>query len=380
MNIPFFIPNITETEIDAVTATLRSNWLTSGPRVAEFETEFAKAVKAPHALAVNSCTAGLHLALVASGIGVGDEVIVPTMTFAATASVVIHAGARPVLVDVDPETLLMDPDAVERAITSRTRAVVPVHYGGQPCDMTRLIAIARSHNLLIIEDAAHAFPAEVEGGMVGSLGDVTCFSFYANKTLTTGEGGMVTTADTALAEKIGRMRLHGLNRQAWDRFKIPKAWDYDIAEPGYKYNLTDIAAAIGLGQLSRADELWKKRQSLAELYGELLTNVPGVKPLTVLSDRRHAWHLYVVRIEATVTGISRNEVVDKLQAAGIGTSVHYRPLHLHSYYATQLGYSAEDFPAGTAAFDEILSLPIYPRLEPTAAAEVVERLVEICAP
>lgn len=377
LKVPFFVPDISESEIDAVAATIRSNWLTSGPKMAEFQSAFAEAVQAKHAIAVNSCTAALHLALVEAGIGPGDEVIVPSMTFAATAATVLHVGARPVLVDIEPGTFLIDPDAVERAATTRTRAVIPVHYGGQPCEMDSLEAIASHRNMIIIEDAAHAFPAEYRGRRIGSSSNVACFSFYANKTLTTGEGGMLTTADDEIAERVSRLRLHGLSRQAWERFSVSKSWDYDIAEPGYKYNLTDIASTIGLGQLVRADDFWKKRQLLAELYTDLLTDVPGVEPLAVLPNRKHAWHLFVVQVDSQITGVDRDTTIDRLNEAGIGTSVHYRPLHMHSYYRDVMGYRPEDFPVSTAAFDRIISLPLWPGLDHDLASAVIETLADI---
>lgn len=380
MEIPFFVPDILESDIDAVSDTLRSSWLTSGPKMAEFEKRFAARVGASHALAVNSCTSALHLALVAAGIGPGDEVIVPTMTFAATAAVVVHAGARPVLVDVDPRSFLIEAKAVEAAVTPATKAVIPVHYAGQPCDMDSLLEVAARHNILVIEDAAHAFPAEYRGRPVGSIGDMTCFSFYANKTLTTGEGGMLTTADDEIAARIGRLRQHGLNREAWERFRVPKSWDYDIAEAGYKYNLTDIAASIGLGQLARSGDLWKRRQLVAELYIDLLAGVSGIEPLEVLDGRVHAWHLFVVVLDPTVVKLDRNTVIDRLQELGIGTSVHYRPLHQHSYYRDTMGYRDEDFPAASRAFERIISLPIYPGLEHSSVNHVIESLVEICSP
>ena len=380
LRVPFFVPDISEPEIEAVAATIRSNWLTSGPKMAEFQNAFADAVGAKHAIAVNSCTAALHLSLVAAGIGPGDEVIVPSMTFAATAATVLHVGARPVLVDVEPGTFLIDPAAVDRAATPRTRAVIPVHYGGQPCEMETLEEIASRRDMIIIEDAAHAFPADYRGRSIGSSSNITCFSFYANKTLTTGEGGMLTTSDDEIAERVSRLRLHGLNRQAWERFSVSKSWDYDIAEPGYKYNLTDIASTIGLGQLARSDEFWKKRQLLAEHYRELLGDVPGVEPLEVLSDRKHAWHLFVVQLDPQITGVDRDTTIDRLNEAGVGTSVHYRPLHLHSYYREVMGYRPEDFPVSTAAFDRIISLPLYPGLDHDLASEVIEVLADITRP
>lgn len=372
MKVPYFVPDVSEEGISSVADTIRSGWLTSGPKMVEFEGRFGEAVRARHAIAVNSCTSALHLALHAIGVGPGDDVIVPAMTFAATASVVLHAGARPVLVDVDPDSLLIDPETVKQAMTPQTKAVIPVHYGGQAADVTTIREIAATQGSFVIEDAAHAFPSELEGASVGSLGDLTCFSFYATKTLTTGEGGMITLEDDALAERLGQLRLHGLNRDAWNRYNGSAAWDYDIAEPGYKYNMTDIAAAIGLEQLGRAGEMREARQRVADTYSDLFADVPGVVPLAVLPDRVHAWHLYVIRLGAEFDRADRNSVIEELRERGIGTSVHYRPLHMHSFYRDSLGYEPQDFPVAAAAFDQIISLPIYSTLTEGEIEYVVE--------
>lgn len=371
--VPFFVPDITDREMDAVVSTLRSGWLTTGTRAAEFERRFAECVGAEHALAVNSCTAALHLALVAAGIGPGDEVVVPTMTFAATAEVVAHTGATTVLVDVDEDSLLVRAEDIEPAITPRTRAVMPVHFAGQPCDMDPIIALARRHDLAVVEDAAHAFPAEYGGTPVGSIGDMTCFSFYANKTMTTGEGGMLTTSRADIAEKASRLRLHGLTAGAAERFRVPASWRYDIVEAGFKYNMPDTAASLGVEQLARVDEMHAGREAAALLYDRLLSDVPGVQPLRRYPDRKHAWHLYVVRVD----GVSRDDVIPRLAELGVGTSVHYRPLHLHSYYRDRYGYRPEQFPNASRAFEAIISLPLFSTMTSSQVERVVETLRQV---
>lgn len=370
-NIPFFSPDITDRELEAVADTLRSGWLTSGKWAAEFEERFAERVGADHALTVNSCTAALHLALVAAGIGPGDEVIVPTMTFAATAEVVAHTGATPVFVDVDEDSLLLRAEDIEPALTPRTRAVMPVHFAGQPCDMAPILELARTHDLLVVEDAAHAFPAEYGGTPVGSLGDATCFSFYANKTMTTGEGGMLTTSRADIAERARRLRLHGLSEGAAERFRVPGSWRYDIVEAGFKYNMPDTAASLGVVQLSRADEMRAGREAAALHYEHLLADAPRVRPLRRHPGRGHAWHLFVVRLD----GAPRDEIVLRLAESGIGTSVHYRPLHLHSFYEDRYGYRPGDFPNATRAFESVLSLPLFSTMTESQVERVVATLL-----
>jgi perosamine synthetase len=357
--VPFYRPDVGEEEIAAVVETLRSGWLTVGPKTLEFEQAFARAIGAPHAVAVSSCTAALHLALDALDLQPGDEVITSTLTFTATGATIIHAGGRPVLVDVAPDTLNIDPQDVTRKVTSRTRAIVPVHFAGHPAAMDELLDIAGQHRLHVIEDAAHALPAAANGRRIGTIGDITAFSFYATKNLTTGEGGMLTLADTALADRLRTRRLHGMSRDAWRRYSAEGSWRYDVSYPGFKYNMTDVAASIGLVQLRRLPDLNRRRQQLAALYHEQLKDIPELELPVTRPDIEHAWHLYVVRVRPEQLRLSRDTLIELLKAEGIGTGVHFIPLHLHSYYKEALGSVPEDFPVASAAAETILSLPLF---------------------
>ena len=370
--LPFHLPSIADEEIRAVVDTMRSGWLTTGCRVKHFEQEFAKLVGAQHAVAVNSGTAALHLALEALGIGEGDEVIVPTMTFAATAEVVAYLRATPVLVDCEPTTLNISCEAVRRAVTSRTRAIVPVHFGGLPCQMDQLMGVACEHGLDIVEDAAHALPASFGGEMIGSMSYATCFSFYATKTITTGEGGMVTTNDAERARRMRMMALHGLSRDAWKRYSREGAWQYEILAPGFKYNLTDIAAAIGVEQLRKCCQFWERRRDIARMYSEAFAESGAIRtPVTTLNTQ-HAWHLYIVQLELDQLRIDRDTFIEELRRQNIGTSVHFMPLHLHPYYRQAFGHAAHEFPNASAAFSRILSLPIFPSMSENDVQDVIE--------
>lgn len=376
--IPFFKPAIGDPEVESVVETLRSGWLTTGPKVKRFEEAFAEHVEAEHAVAVSSCTAALHLSLEAIGVGPGDEVLLPTLTFASTGEVVMHLGARPVLVDCSPDTLCIDAEAVEPLITPRTKAIIPVHYGGHPCDLEPLLEIARRHGLHVIEDAAHAIPARYAGRRIGSIADLTCFSFYANKTITTGEGGMVTTNDPQLADRVRLMSLHGISKDAWKRFSAEGSWYYEILAPGYKSNMTDIAAALGLNQLDRCEEFWRRRTAIAEEYDRAFADVAEITVPACRPDVQHAWHLYVIRLELERLSIGRADFIRALGDAGIGTSVHYLPLHMHPLYRERLGYHPDDLPVAADAYERMISLPIYPRMsddEVAYVAETVRRLI-----
>lgn len=361
-DLPFHVPEIGEEEIESVVETLRSGWLTTGSKVKQFEQSFARDVSASHAVAVNSCTAALHLALEAIGIAEGDEVIVPTMTFAATAEVVTYFKAKPVLVDCRFDTLAIDVDQIEKVITPKTKAIIPVHFAGQPCEMDQILELARIHNLKVIEDAAHALPAQYKGRPVGSIGDITCFSFYVTKSITTGEGGMATTENPEWAERMRSMSLHGLTRDSWQRYKAQGSWRYEIFSPGYKYNMTDIAAAIGIAQLKKCHRFWEKRQRYAALYDEGLKEITGIQLPTVLDHVQHAWHLYVIQLHLDQLRIGRDECIQRLKKHQIGASVHFIPLHLHPYYRDTFRYRPEDFPVASAVSEQILSLPIYPKM------------------
>ncbi len=377
--IPFHLPDIGEEEIQSVVETLRSGWLTTGIKTKQFEKEFAAWIGAPHAVAVNSCTAALHLALEAVGVTAGDEVIVPTMTFAATAEVVHYCRALPVLVDCKSDTFNIDVEAIEQAISPKTKAIIPVHFAGQPCEMDRILEMAQSRNIKVIEDAAHALPAKYRGKMVGTLGDITCFSFYATKTMTTGEGGMATTENSEWAERMRILSLHGISRDAVNRYTPEGSWYYEICYPGYKYNLTDIAAALGIPQLHKCDRFGTIRQRYATLYNEGFKEIPEITVPYVAEDMEHAWHLYVIQLDLERLRIGRNEMIDLLKQQGIGTSVHFIPLHLHPYYSNNTTYAQKNFPVANQAFKRIISLPIYPRMtdaEVQRVIEVVTRLIQ----
>jgi dTDP-4-amino-4,6-dideoxygalactose transaminase len=375
--IPFHIPVIDEAEIQSVVETLKSGWLTTGPKVKRFEEDFANYLGARHAIAVNSGTAALHLALDAVGIKEGDEVIVPTMTFAATAEIVLYFKAKPVFVDCQPDTLNLDPSRIEAAITSKTKAIIPVHIGGRPCEMDRILDIAKRHDLRVIEDAAHALPTGYNGHTVGTIGDITCFSFYATKTITTGEGGMATTENPEWAERMRIMSLHGISHDAWKRYTKEGSWYYEILSPGFKYNLTDIGAAIGIEQLKKCDEFWEARQRIAMIYGKAFADLQEIQLPTYPNDVRHAWHLFIIQLNLERLRINRNLFIEALREKQIGTSVHFIPLHLHPYYRDKFGYKPEDFPNASAVFDRIISLPIYPKMTEANVRDVIVAVRQI---
>jgi dTDP-4-amino-4,6-dideoxygalactose transaminase len=370
--LPFHIPEIGEEEIRSVVETLRSGWLTTGLKVKTFEEAFATYVGCNHAVAVNSGTAALHLALDAIGIKEGDEVIVPTMTFTATAEVVLYFKAKPVLIDCQSDTLNIDPDKIEEKITPKTKAIVPVHIAGQPCDMDRILEIARKHNLKVIEDAAHALPARYRGRMIGTVGDITCFSFYATKTMTSGEGGMATTNNPEWADHMRMMSLHGISKDAWKRYSQEGSWYYEVVAPGYKYNLTDIAAAIGIEQLKKCERFWQARKEISKIYDEKFADLPEIRRPVSLSNLQHAWHLYVIQLDLERVRINRSEFIAALKEKGIGTSVHFIPLHLHPYYRDTFGYEPQDFPNASSVFERIVSLPIYPKMSEGDVLHVIE--------
>jgi perosamine synthetase len=376
--LPFALPDIDDTEVAEVASVIRSGWLTTGSKTDRFEAEFAAFVGAGHAVAVNSCTAAMHLALESSGLRAGDEVIVPTYTFAATAEVVRYFGARPVLVDVDPTSLCIDPAKVEAAVTPRTRAIIPVHLGGRCAEMDELRVIAERHNLCVIEDAAHAFPAKYKGRAVGTLSDFTCFSFYATKTLTTGEGGMICTENGLLADRCRVMCLHGISRDAWKRYTAEGTWYYEVVAPGFKYNLTDIAAALGVAQLRKANRMHERRVQIAGRYTAAFRELPELEPPPdAPAGGQHAWHLYMLRLNLDRLSISRARFIEELKHLSIGTSVHFIPLHLHPYYRKTYGYEPEDLPVAYREYQREISLPVYSKMTDDDVQDVIDAVTDI---
>jgi len=364
--IPFARPDIGDAEIDAVTAVLRSGWLTTGERTHEFEKRFADFVGAKHAIALNSCTAALHLALEAIGVATDDEVIVPDYTFAATAEVVMYFGARPVIVDVDPRTLNIDPARVAEKITAKTKAIIPVHIGGFPADLDAIRAVAG--DIPIIEDAAHSLPTRYKGRLIGSISDFTCFSFYATKTITTGEGGMLCTDDDERAKHVRVMALHGISHDAWNRYRAEGSWYYEVVAPGFKYNMTDVAAALGLSQLTKVIAMRERRQQIAAQYdaafaGDARFDLPAHE-----DPHDHAWHLYPLRLN----GLDRAKFIASMRESGVGTSVHFIPLHRHPFYRDRFGLTDADFPVSTREYEREVSIPIYNLMSDGDVARVIE--------
>ena len=378
--LPYFQPEIDREAIAGVVETLQSNWLTTGPKVQLFQQRLAEYVGAPHAVAVNSATAGLHLVLAALGVGPDDEVITTPMTFCATAEVVEYQRARPVFVDIERDTHNINPAQVEAAITPRTKVLIPVHFAGHPCPMDELLAIARRHHLFVLEDAAHAIGALYQGRPVGSIGDATVFSFYATKNLTTGEGGMITCRDEELAKKLQCLSLHGITRDAWKRYSTEGSWFYEVQYLGYKYNMTDIAAALGLRQL---ETLWRsniRRRRIAARYDAAFAGLPAVTTLAVRPGVQSAAHLYVIKLDLARLTVDRAAFIDALHEEGICTSVHFIPIHLHPYYREKYGYAPGAFPVAEDIYAQSISLPLYPRMSDedvedviTAVYRVVER-------
>lgn len=381
--LPFSPPLIGEEEIAQVVDTLRSGWLTTGPKVSLFERRFADYVSAGHALALSSGTAAMHSALLALGVGPGDEVISTPMTFASSIHVIEHVGARPVLVDVDEETLNISPKKAAEAVTSKTRALLPVHLYGQPCDMASLVETARKNRLAIVEDAAHALPAEVCGRKVGAPVDptgevksLTAFSFYATKNLTTAEGGML-TGPSDLLEKARMWSIHGISRDAYQRYAAGGSWFYEVVAPGFKYNMTDIQAALGLAQLDRLGAMQQRRRELVEAYWRGLSDVPELQLPKPTQDSRHAWHIFAIRLHLDLIKISRGEFIERLRNLNIGTSVHFIPVHLHPYYRDRYGFRPEDFPVASREFERLVSLPLNPRMSDQDLEDVVEAVRKV---
>lgn len=378
MEIPFHKPYITENEINEVVDTLRKGWLTMGPKTIEFENKFKEYLNVKHAVSLNSCTAALHLALCAIGLKKGDEVIIPSITFTATAEVICYFEAKPVIVDVEPETFTIDVKEIEKAITEKTVAIIPVHYGGNPADLDEINLLAKKHNLKVIEDAAHSLPTLYKGKLIGGLSDISCFSFYATKTLSTGEGGMLVTNNDEIAE-IGKiMRLHGISKDAWKRYQKNGSWDYNVVGAGFKYNTTDINSSLGLWQLKKVEKLWKMRIEIANRYKENFKNCNLVITPIEKKDCKNSWHLFPLSFKVDKLKIGRNEIIKKLNSYGIGTSVHFIPLYRFTYYSELLNLKPEDFPVSEKFFSQIVSLPIFPGMTFDQVDYICEKVIEIC--
>jgi dTDP-4-amino-4,6-dideoxygalactose transaminase len=376
--LPFALSDFNGSEMEEIRSVLESNWITSGPKTKQFEKEFAEAVGAKHAIAVNSCTAAMHLALEAAEIKAGDEVITTPYTFAASAEVIRYFDAKPVFVDINPEDLNIDSEKITSAISSRTKAIIPVHVGGQACEMDQILSIAKENGLAVIEDAAHSFPTTYNGKKIGTIGDATCFSFYATKTITTAEGGMICTDREDWAERCRVMSLHGISKDAWKRYTAEGSWYYEIIAPGYKYNMTDIAAAMGLAQLRKAESMRSRRELIADRYDEAFQNLPAIQIPSRRHGDVHAWHLYVIRLNVGKLKIDRAKFIEEMKIRNIGTSVHFIPLHIHPYYRETYGYKPEDFPVAFEEYKRVISLPIYSKMSDEDIQDVIDAVRDVC--
>ena len=374
--LPYSLPQTGEEEKRELIAALESGWITTGPRTKKLEADLAEYTGAAHVLCVDSCTAALHLALDALDLEPGDEVVTSPLTFCSTANTIIHAGGIPVLADVEPDTLNLDPGAAARAITSRTRALLPVHYGGHPCEMDAFAVLAREHGLAVVEDAAHAIGASYRGRKVGTMSDAACFSFYATKNMTTAEGGML-TGDPELIDRARVVSLHGMSRDAWKRYANGGTWRYEVLLPGFKYNMTDVQAALGLQQLRKLPRFHHRRSEVAAQYTEAFSTEDALEVPVTRAGVEHAWHLYVLRLLPEALRIGRDRFIDELVARNIGVSVHFIPVHLHPYYRNRYGYRAEQFPVALASFERMLSLPLHPRLTNRDVADVIEAVLDV---
>jgi len=374
--LPFSRPDIEQTEIDEVVDTLHSGWITTGPKTKEFERRFAEYIGARHAIAVNSCTAALHIALAAAGIGPGDEVITSPLTFCSTANVIVHLGATPVFADIGDDFNIA-PSEIEKRITSHTKSIIPVHHSGQPCRMDEILACARKHNLPVIEDAAHAVGAKFRTRMVGTIGDVTAFSFYAIKNMTTAEGGMITTNSDEAAEKMRLLSLHGISKDAWKRYTSEGSWYYEVVYAGFKCNMTDIQSALGIHQLARLEEFLATRRKYASMYDQAFDQIPEIQTPITNAGVRHAWHLYVIQLNLERLTLNRAQFIESLRAENIGTSVHFIPVHLHPYYRETFGYKRGDLPNTERIYDRIVSLPLYPKMTKTDVYDVIATVKRI---
>lgn len=373
----FHRPFITEEEINEMVDTLRSGWLSMGPKTIRFEEEFNKYIGSKRSIAVSSWTAAGHLALEAFGIQRDDEVIVPTMTFPATAEIVCYFGAKPVIVDVEEDTLNISLNEIEKALTPKTKAIIPVHYGGQPCDMDEIMEFAKQHNIKVLEDAAHSLPAYYKGRKIGTIADVTCFSFYATKTLSTGEGGMICTNDEEIADRCAIMRLHGINRDAWKRYSESGSWYYEVVAPGFKYNFTDLQASLGLPQLKKVDDMWNSRKYIASRYTEAFKDLDTITLHTIKPDRESSWHLYPVRLNLEMLNVGRAQIIEELKQNNVGVGVHFMPVHQHLFYSETFKLDDKNYPVASSVFPRLLSLPIYPGMTDKNVDKVINVFTDI---
>jgi len=375
--LQFHKPFISEEEVDEIVDTVRSGWIGMGPKTIKFENNFSEYIGVNKSVAVSSWTAAGHLTLEAFGLKAGDEVIVPTMTFPATAEIVCYFSAKPVFVDVEENTLNMSLEALEKAITPKTKVVIPVHYAGQPCDLDEVHEIAQKYKLKVFEDAAHALPALYKGKKIGTISEVTCFSFYATKTLSTGEGGMICTNDEEIAERCTIMRLHGINRDAWKRYTESGSWYYEVVAPGYKYNFTDLQASLGLPQLKKIDAMWESRKRIASKYTEALKDLDTIQLHTLKPDRESSFHLFPIRLHLDRLTKNRAQLINELRNLNIGVGVHFMPVHQHLYYSESFNLRDEDYPIATAVFPRLISLPIYPGMKDESVDKVIDVLIDM---
>ena len=375
--LPYCRPYFDDDELNRVADVLKSGWWTKGSVTREFEKVFAEYVGAKYAVAVNSCTAAMHIALVAKEIGDGDEVISTPMTFCSTINTIVHTGAKPVLVDIDSKTGLIDVDKIEAAITEKTKAIVPVHYAGQSCDMDKINAIAEKYGLFVLEDCAHALSTEYKGKKIGSMGNACAYSFYVTKNISTAEGGMLTTDDEELYEKASVLSLHGMSKNAWSRYGTKGDWKYEVCDPGFKYNLTDIAAALGIAQMNKLDEMQDIRTEYAEIYNKAFDKIDGITYLKDNGLGKNSAHLYVIQIDKNKFDIDRDTFIELLKEYNIGTSVHFIPICMHPYYINNFGYKKGDFPETEKMFEGIISLPLYPSMTREDVMYVIEAVREI---
>jgi dTDP-4-amino-4,6-dideoxygalactose transaminase len=373
----FHKPFISDDEVEEIVDTVRSGWLSMGPKTIKFEEAFNSYIGCKKSIAVSSWTAAGHLTLEAYGIRPGDEVIVPTMTFPATAEIVCYFGAKPVIVDVEEDTLNISLKEIEKAITPRTKAIIPVHYAGQPCDMDEIHEIAKNNNLKVIEDAAHSLPATYKGKKVGTISDVTCFSFYATKTLSTGEGGMICTNDEEIAERCTIMRMHGINRDAWKRYTESSSWYYEVVAPGFKYNFTDLQASLGLPQLKKVDQMWQSRKNIAAKYTQALKDNELLTLHGVKENRDSSWHLFPIRLKLEFLKINRAQLIDEMRKLNVGAGVHFMPIHQHIYYNQTFKLDDKNYPVASSVFPKLVSLPIYPGMQDGHVDRVINVLVDL---